>query len=86
MKLNARAMALAAAIVAAVFFAACMSFVAVAQAETVRFISYVFHLDLTGISRSITWASFLVGVAFLAVYVGFFGGILAAVYNRLAKS
>jgi hypothetical protein len=86
MKLNAPAMALAAAVVAAAFFAVCVFFVAVAQVETARFIGYVFHLDLTGISRSPTWLSFLVGVVSLAIYVGLFGGILAAVYNRLVKS
>lgn len=86
MKLNAPAMALAAAIVAAAFFAVCAFFVAVAQAETARFFSLVLHLDLTGISRSLTWVSFLVGVVGVGVYVGLFGGILAAVYNRLAKS
>ena len=86
MTLSVQAMALAGAIVAAAFFALCVFFVAVAQAEAVRFIGFVFHLDLTGISRTPTWASFLVGVGFLAVYVGLFGGILAAVYNRLAKA
>lgn len=85
MKLSVQAMALAGAIVTAVFFAVCVFLVAVVP-ETVRFIGFVFHLDLTGISRAPTWASSLVGVAFLAVYVGLFGGILAAVYNRLAKS
>ena len=86
MKLSVQAMALAAAIVTAAFFAVCVFFVAVAQPEAARFIGFVFHVDLTAISRTPTWASSLVGVAFLALYVGLFGGILAAVYNRLAKS
>lgn len=58
MKLDIRALAIAAAVVAAALFLICAFFVAVAPKETTAFAGHLIHADLSGISRSLTWASF----------------------------
>ena len=77
MKLNAPAIAWAAVIATAVFFAVCTSFFALAPTATVGFIGYVLHLDLTGISRAPAWASSLVGTVCVALYAALFAAFWA---------
>ena len=83
MKLNVRALSFASAIVAAVSFILCALAVALSPALTSRFFSFVFHIDLTSLSRSITWASFFGGMLLFSVGVAIHVGLTAWCYNRL---
>ena len=84
MRLNTRALALAAAAVTAVTFAICAFFVAVAPGTTSAFFSYVLHLDLTALARPLTWGSFCVGLLALTIVAGAVAGLLGWLYNALA--
>lgn len=85
MKLDTRAFAIAAAIVAAALFLICAFFVAVAPEQTTNFAGHLIHADLNGIMRSLTWGSFFGGLVCWTLGTGVVGAALAWVYNRLAR-
>lgn len=84
MKLNVRALSFASGIVSAVSFIVCALAVVIAPGLTSRFFSYVFHVDLTSLSRTITWGNFFGGMLLFSVGVAIFVGLTAWCYNRLA--
>ena len=84
MKLNTKALSFASAIVAAASFIVCALAVAASPGLTSRFLSFVFHIDLTSLSRTITWASFFGGMLLFSVGVAIHVGLTAWCYNRLA--
>lgn len=84
MKLDVRAFAVAAAVVAAALFLICALFVALAPEETTAFAGHLIHADLSGISRSLTWSNFFGGLVCWTVGTGFVGAALAWLYNRLS--
>lgn len=84
MKLNVKALSFASGIVAAASFIICALAVVVSPGLTSRFFSFVFHIDLTGLSRTITWASFFGGMLLFSVGVSVFVGLTAWCYNRLS--
>ena len=85
MKLDTRAFAIAAAIVAAVLFLICAFFVAVAPEATTNFAGHLIHADLSGIARSLTSGNFLGGLVCWTLGAGLVAGALAWLYNRLAR-
>jgi hypothetical protein len=86
MKLDTRAFAIAAAIIAATLFLICAFFVAVAPEATTRFAGHLIHSDLSGITRSLTWGNFLGGLVCWTLGTGLVAAALARVYNRLAQA
>ena len=83
MKPNVKALSFASGIVAAASYIVCALAVVVAPGLTARFFSYVFHIDLTSLSRSITWGSFFGGLLCFSVGVAIHVGLTAWCYNRL---
>lgn len=83
MKLDARYFGVSAGIVAAVTFVLCGLLVAVAPGATQAGISYVLHVDLTSLSRTLTAASFFVGLIVFSLFVGLCAYGTAALYNAL---
>ena len=83
MRLNTAALALAAGITTAVVYAVCSLVVAVAPGSATAVISYVLHLDLTGLARPLTWGSFAAGTVCVSLAVAFVVALLGALYNRL---
>lgn len=83
MKLDVRAFAIAAAVIAAVLDAICAFFVAVAPEQTTAFFGYLTHLDLSVIPRSLSWGSFIVGLVAWALGAAIVFGAAAWLYNRL---
>ncbi len=83
MKLNVWPLAVSVGVVSAAAFAVCAFFVAVAPEATAAFFSYLFHINLTGLTRPISWGSFLAG--FLAVGLGtaLSAGAAAWLYNSM---
>jgi hypothetical protein len=84
LKLNVKALSFATGIVAAASFIVCALAVAIAPGLTSRFFSFVFHIDLTSLSRTITWSNFFGGMLCFSVGVATLVGLTAWCYNRLA--
>ena len=84
MKLNVKALFFASGIVAAASFVVCALAVAIAPGLTSRFFSFVLHIDLTGLSRTITWGSFFGGMLLFGFGLAIFAGLAAWCSNRLA--
>ena len=81
MRINAGILSFSAALAAAAAFTICSVIVAIAPGALSAFVSYALHIDITGIARPITFASFLVGVLFVAVVSGVFVAAVAGAYN-----
>ena len=83
MRLDARAFGLAAGATAAVLFTIRALAVAIAPGPTTAFAGYLIHMDLSGMSRSLTFGSFVGGLICWAVGTSLTFGLVAVVYNRL---
>jgi uncharacterized protein DUF5676 len=81
MELKASAFGLAVGIVVAVGFTVCAFFVAVAPEATAAVIGYLLHINLAGLSRSISWASYFAGVLAVAIWTGLWAAAAAKIYN-----
>jgi 2TM family of unknown function (DUF5676) len=84
MKLKVSAFGLAVASAVTASFTVCSFFVAVAPEATAEWIGYLLHINLTGLSLSISWASYLAGVVALAVWTGLLAAAVAKIYNLAA--
>ena len=84
MKLNVQAASWAVGFVSAFSYVICAASVAVAPGTTSRFFSYVLHIDLTSLPRTITWMSFFGGIVCFSIVMGSLAGLAAWAYNRLA--
>ena len=85
MKLHTGYLSVATALVAAAAFTICSALVAVVPGALSAFVSYALHIDITGIARPITFASFIIGVVFIAVSSGVFVAAVAGAYNGFAS-
>jgi hypothetical protein len=87
MKLDVRAAALAAGSIAALVYALCTAFCALAPESTVVDITKIlFHIDVSGLLRQITWGSFIASLLGWGLGTGVLAGATAWVYNRLAQT
>lgn len=84
MRLNTAALALAAAVTTAIVYAVCLLLVAVAPGSTTAAFGYVFHLDVSGLVRPLTWGSFATGLVSVSLAVALVVALLGALYNRFA--
>jgi uncharacterized protein YjeT (DUF2065 family) len=85
MKLDSRYFGLSAGIIAAVTFVLCGLLVAIAPGATQAAFSYVMHVDLAGLSRTLTVTSFFVGLVVFSLFVGLCVYGTAALYNALKE-
>lgn len=85
MKLNVWAFGLAVGIAIAAAFTICAFFVAVAQDATAGFIGYLLHINLSGLTRSISWASYFAGVLGLGLWTALWAAAAAGLYNLLVS-
>jgi hypothetical protein len=83
MRLDTRAFGMAAALVAAVLFTICALAVAVAPQPTTALAGYLIHMDLSGMTRSVTLGSFVGGLIIWTLGTAIAFGSAAAIYNRL---
>lgn len=81
MKLDIRAFAFAVGAVVAASFTICAFFVATAPEATAEFIGYLLHINLSGLTRPITWASYVAGVLAIGIWTALWAGVAAKVYN-----
>ena len=79
MKLDARAFGLAAGLTAGALFVICAIAVAIAPEATTAFAGHLIHVDLSGLSRSLTLGNFVGGLvcwtAGTALAFWFIGGV-----------
>jgi hypothetical protein len=85
MRLEPRAFGAAAGMVAAVLFIVCALAVAIAPESTTAIASYLIHMDLSGMPRSLTLGSFAGGLIIWTLGAAVVFGSVAAIYNRLAS-
>ena len=85
MRLDIKSFAFAAGTVAAILFTLCALAVAISPGSTTALASYVVHIDLGGLARPLTWASFVGGLVFWAIGTGLVFGAAAGLYNRFAR-
>ena len=83
MRLDARAFGLAAGCTAALLFVICALGVAIAPAATTAFAGMLIHADLTGIIRTLTFATFVGGLICWTVGTALAFWFVGVIYNRL---
>jgi len=83
MKLNARSLSLATAVMTGLVYTICVLFIAVTPKVAMAFFSYILHADFTQIPRLITFGSFLAGLFFWTVGTALYTALIASFYNRL---
>lgn len=86
MRLDTRAFAIAAGMAAALLFTLCAAAVAIAPDATTAFFGYIVHLDVSGMRRELTVASFIVGLIAWTLGTALTFGFAAMMYNRLIGS
>ena len=86
MKLDVRAAALATGGIAALAYALCTVLCVVLPESTVADLgTALFHVDLTGLYRQITWGIFLGGLLGSGLGMAVMAGATAWLYNRLTR-
>ena len=85
MKLNNWAFGFAVGIVIAAAFTICASFVAIAPEATAAFIGYLLHINLSGLTRPITWTSYVAGVLAVGIWTTLWAAAAAKLYNLLVR-
>jgi hypothetical protein len=86
MKVDSRALGIAAGVAAAVVSVACALIVAIAPDFATNLFGNVIHLDLTPLARQVTWGNALGGVVFWGVGIGVVFAFGAWLYNRLTAA
>ena len=81
MKLNIWPFSYSVGIVTAAAFTICAFFVAVAPEATAAFIGYLLHTNLTGLTRPITWGSYIAGVLGIGIWTVLWAAAVAKIYN-----
>jgi hypothetical protein len=84
LRLGVRSLFLATAITTGIAYLVCILFLTVAPQATMIFFSYVLHANLSGITRSVTWGSFIVGLFVWSVSTGLYAALVARLYNKLS--
>jgi hypothetical protein len=81
MKLNVWAFGSSVGIAVAAGFTICALFVAIAPEATAAFIGYLLHINLSGLTRPITWASYVAGVLMVGIWTALWAAAAAKLYN-----
>ena len=85
MRLQPGAIFRSVALVSGASYVVCAAFVALAPGLTSQFFGWMMHINLSSLSRHITWGSFFGGLLCFSVLIGFLAGAAAWAYNRLTR-
>ena len=85
MAVDVKALTLTCTIVAAVSYAICAVLVALSPQGMASISSYILHMDIESIGRSVTLATGLIGGALFTAIVAIFCAVSGWLYNRLAR-
>ena len=83
MSANIRALTITGAVIAALTYIVCAGFVALAPETATVFGSYIVHMDLSKVGRSVTWGGALIGGTFFAAFVALVCAASGWLYNRV---
>ena len=86
MTFNTKAASLSAGLAVSVMYTVCAIAVAAVPDPTMRFMSYVTHLDLTGLARPLTWGSYCTGLVTLFVYGAVLVAVFGLAYNAIVRA
>jgi hypothetical protein len=85
MKLNVRGFSIAVGLAIAAAFSVCAFFVAVAPESTAAFIGYLSHINLSGLTRELSWPGYFSGVLAVGIGTGLWSAAAAKLYNLFAS-
>ena len=85
MRIDERVFGIAAGLTAAVLFTICAVAVAIAPGSTTSLAGFLVHMDLSGMTRSLTLTSFVGGLVIWTVGTGVAFGFAGWLYNRFSK-
>ena len=83
---NIRALTITGAVVAAVAYAVCAAFVALAPGPATGLGSDIVHVNLSGAGRAVTWGGALRGGLFFTAFVALVCAASGWLYNRLSRA
>ena len=83
MRLDTRSFGLAAGATAGILFIVCALAVAIAPNATTAFAGYLIHADFSGMTRTLTFGSFVGGLIAWTVGTTLTFCLIGAIYNRL---
>ncbi len=83
LRLSGRSLFLATAITTGIAYLVCILFLTVAPQITMAFFSYILHANVSDITRSVTWGSFILGLLVWSVGTGLYAAFVARLYNKL---
>jgi hypothetical protein len=84
MKLSARSLFLATTVTTGILYHLCILFVLLLPQLTMAFFSSIFHTNLTGMTITVTFGNFIIGLLFWSIGTGLFAALLARLYNRFS--
>lgn len=82
---NVRALTITGIVVAAAIYIICAAFVAVAPDTAATIGGYIFHMDLSGVGRTLTWGGGVIGLVVFTAFIALVCGASGTLYNRLAR-
>ena len=85
MELTVRPLGFAAAIVTAIGFGICGVLFSTLPGPTAAVVSWVLHIDITGMQRSVSVVQLIIGLILVGAYIGVIVAMTAAFYNRLVS-
>ena len=85
MSVNALSLGFAAAITTAIAFGVCGILFSAAPGPTAAVVSWVLHIDITGMRQAISVPQLIIGLILVGAYFGVIVGLTAALYNRLTR-
>lgn len=83
---NVKALTITGSIVAAASYVVCAAFVAIAPAAASTIGTYVVHINLSQIGRTVSWGGALLGGTFFTAFVALVCATAGAVYNSLTTA
>lgn len=84
--LNVKALTITGAIVAAASYVVCAGFVAIAPDAASTIGTYIVHIDLSRIGRTVSWGGAALGGTFFTAFVALVCATAGTVYNSLATA
>ena len=81
---NVKALAITGLVMAAITYVVCATFVAIAPEVASTLGTYITHMDLNKVGRSVTWGGAVIGFIFVTIFVAIVCAASGSVYNRLA--
>lgn len=79
---NVKALTITGLLVAAIIYIVCAGFVAIAPESASTLGTYVTHINLAMVGRSVTWGGAVIGFLFVTAFVAVVCAASGALYNR----